>query len=41
VKPVRIGTVTREQRLAIAGTLSLGLAELAEAWTTGLPRRLR
>jgi phosphoribosylformylglycinamidine synthase II len=41
VRPVCIGTATEEPRLDIAGTLSLGIAELAEAWTSGLARRLR
>jgi phosphoribosylformylglycinamidine synthase II len=40
-RPVRIGGVMEEPRLDIAGTLSIGVADLAEAWTTGLARRLR
>jgi phosphoribosylformylglycinamidine synthase len=41
VTPVRLGAVTSEPGLRIAGLLSLETAQLAEAWTTGLARRLR
>ncbi len=41
VTPVRIGIVTETPTLEIAGLLSLGIPELADAWTNGLARRLR
>ncbi|MGQ9733178.1 MAG: AIR synthase-related protein, partial [Candidatus Zipacnadales bacterium] len=41
VTPVCIGQVTTAPYLSIAGLLSVPISRLAEAWTTGLPTRLR
>jgi len=41
VRPTRIGTVTQVPRLSVQGVLSVGIGEMAEAWTTGLATRLR
>jgi phosphoribosylformylglycinamidine synthase len=40
-RPVRIGEVTAEPKLEVTGKLSLDISSLAEAWTRGLPARLR
>jgi phosphoribosylformylglycinamidine (FGAM) synthase-like enzyme len=37
----RIGEVVADPVLEVNGALSLGMAEMAEAWTGGLPSRLR
>ncbi|MBM3471845.1 MAG: phosphoribosylformylglycinamidine synthase subunit PurL [Armatimonadetes bacterium] len=41
VTPIRIGTVTPESQFRVAGLLSVTIADMAEAWTTGLATRLR
>ena len=41
VTPFCIGHVTEEPRLQIEGLLSVSIPQMADAWTSGLPARLR